>query len=135
MYSLVADAILIIHFAFIAFVLGGQICVVVGYFRNWRWVRNITFRLFHLLAIGTVVALAWANQLCPLTVWESTLRDAAGEQPYLGSFVEYWVGRLVYYEAPQWVFIVGYSLFGALVLVTWIWVTPKKDMSNKSAGD
>jgi hypothetical protein len=134
-YSLVADAILIVHCAFIAFVLGGQAYVVVGYFQNWRWVRNLTFRICHILAIGIVVALVWANQLCPLTVLESTLRDAAGEQSYQGSFVEYWVGRLVYYDAPQWVFIVAYSLFGALVLFTWIWIRPEKDIANKSAGE
>jgi hypothetical protein len=134
-YSLVADAILIVHCAFIAFVLGGQAYVVVGYFQNWRWVRNLTFRICHILAIGIVVALVWVNQLCPLTVWESTLRDAAGEQSYQGSFVEYWIGRLVYYDAPQWVFIVAYSLFGALVLFTWIWIRPEKDIANKSAGE
>jgi hypothetical protein len=134
-YSLVADAILVVHCAFIAFVLGGQAYVVVGYFQNWRWVRNLTFRICHILAIGIVVALVWVNQLCPLTVWESTLRDAAGEQSYQGSFVEYWVGRLVYYDAPQWVFIVAYSLFGALVLFTWIWIRPEKDIANKSAGE
>ena len=135
MYSLVADAILVVHFAFIVSVLGGQVFVVVGYFRNWRWVRNVAFRLCHILAIGIVVALSWADQLCPLTVWENSLRNAAGQQPYAGSFVGYWVGRLVYYDAPQWVFIVGYSLFGALVLATWIWIRPEKDSSDKPAVD
>ena len=135
LYSLVADVILVVHFAFIVFVLGGQACVVVGHFLNWRWVRNMTFRLCHILAIGIVVALSWADQLCPLTAWENSLRYAAGEQPYAGSFVGYWVGRLVYYDAPQWLFIVGYSLFGALVLATWIWIRPERDSSNTSTGD
>lgn len=120
---------------FIAFVLGGQVCVVVGYFLDWRWVRNLTFRLCHILAIGIVVIQAWCNQLCPLTVWENRLRDAVGEQAYSSSFIEYWVGRLVYYDAPHWVFIVAYTLFGVLVLVTWVWVRPGKDMSGKHAGE
>lgn len=123
-YSLAADAILVIHFAFIIFVLGGQACVIVGYFRNWRWVRNLVFRVSHLLAIGLVVAQAWASQLCALTVWESKLRSAAGEQPYQETFVAAWLGRLIYYDLPLWVFIVAYSFFGALVLFTWIWVRP-----------
>lgn len=134
-YSLAADVILVVHCGFIAFVLGGQACVVVGFFRNWRWVRNLIFRICHILAIGFVAAQAWANQLCPLTVWESTLRGAAGEQSYPRSFIEYWVGRLVYYDAPQWVFTIAYSLFGALVLASWIWVRPEKDMPHKLAGD
>lgn len=129
-YSLVADAILVIHCGFIAFVLGGQACVVVGYFRNWRWVRNFTFRVCHVLAIGIVVAQAWANQVCPLTIWENTLRDAAGGQSYSRTFVEHWVGRLVYYDAPQWIFTVAYSLFGALVLLSWAWIKPERNTSN-----
>ena len=87
----------------------------------------MTFRLFHLLSIGIVLAFAWANQLCPLTIWESTLREAAGQQSYQGSFIQYWVGTLVYYDAPLWVFIIGYSLFGALVLMSWFIVRPGKE--------
>ncbi len=134
MGALIADAILVVHFAFIAFVIGGEACVVVGYFRNWRWVRNRTFRVCHVLAIGIVVALAWADRICPLTVWENRLRHAAGGQSYSGTFVEHWVGRLVYYDAPQWVFIVAYSMFGALVLISWIWVRPEGKMPNRPAG-
>lgn len=131
MYSLAADAILVVHFAFVVFVVGGQILVTVGYFLNWHWVRNLTFRICHLLAIGVVVAQAWASQLCPLTIWESKLRYMAAEHMYQGSFVEHWVGRLIYYDAPQWVFIVVYSLFGALVLITWVWVRPQKKSDRR----
>ncbi|MDO9543441.1 MAG: DUF2784 domain-containing protein [Kiritimatiellia bacterium] len=131
LYPLIADTILIVHSVFITFVLVGQGCVVVGCFRNWRWVRNLTFRVCHILAIGIVVAQAWANQVCPLTIWENALRHAAGGQSYPGTFVEHWVGRLVYYDAPQWVFTVAYSLFGAVVLFSWAWVKPERDMPNK----
>ena len=73
-YSLMADVILAIHFLFIAFVLVGQACIVTGYFRSWHWVRHLMFRVCHILAIAVVVAQGWANQLCPLTRWESALR-------------------------------------------------------------
>ena len=126
-YALVADILLLIHFGIIVFILGGQIFIVVGYFRNWRWIRNLTFRLCHLLSIGIVIAFAWANQLCPLTIWESALREAAGQQSYQGSFIQYWIGRLIYYEAPLWIFIVAYTLFGALVLISWVLVRPGND--------
>lgn len=132
LYPLIADAILVVHFAFITFVLVGQVCVVVGCFRNWRWVRNLTFRVCHILAIGIVVAQAWADQVCPLTIWENALRHAAGGQSYPGTFVEHWVGRLVYYDAHQWVFTVAYSLFGAVVLFSWVWVKPGRDVPNRS---
>ena len=135
LYSLTADAVLIIHLAFILFVLGGQLCIIAGYVRRWRWVRNLRFRLCHICAIGIVVVLAWANRLCPLTVWESTLRGAAGEQSYPGSFVAYWVGRMVYCDAPQWVFIAAYSLFGLFVALTWMWVRPEPGMANEPVED
>lgn len=134
LYTLIADVILVAHCAFIAFVVVGQVCVVVGYFRNWRWVRNLAFRVCHILAIGIVVAQAWANQVCPLTIWENALRDAAGEKPYSGSFVEYWIGGLIYYDAPQWVFTVAYSLFGALVVLSWTWIKPKRNIPNEPVG-
>ena len=125
-YSLAADAILVVHFAFVIFVVGGQLCVIVGYFRNWRWVHNLAFRVCHLLAIAVVVAQAWLGRYCPLTIWESRLRLAAGQPAYDGTFVQEWVGKLIYYDAPLWVFAIIYSLFGALVLASWIWVKPGK---------
>jgi hypothetical protein len=131
--SLIADVILVVHCAFIAFVVGGQACVLVGRFRDWGWVRNFTFRVCHLLAIGIVVAQAWANQICPLTVWENALREAAGERSYSETFIAHWVGKLVYYDAPPWVFTVAYSVFGALVLFSWVWVRPKRGVPNRPA--
>ncbi len=119
-----ADIILVIHFLFIAFVVLGQVCVVVGGFRHWAWVRRFRFRIAHILAIAIVVVQDWFHMLCPLTVWENALRRAAGEPGYSGTFVGHWVGRLVYYEAPPWVFTVAYSLFGAIVLLSWFFVKP-----------
>jgi hypothetical protein len=134
LYPLMADMILIVHFAFIVFILAGQVCVVVGHFRSWHWVRNVTFRVCHILAMGIVVVQAWAEQVCPLTLWENALRQTAGGQPYKRTFVEHWVGRLVYYDAPQWIFTVVYSLFGAVVLCSWIWISPERDRHKKMSG-
>lgn len=133
-YPLLADAIMVIHFLFIAFVLGGQACIVVGNFRNWHWVHNLVFRACHLLSIVIVVAQAWASQLCPLTHWESALRETAGEHPYAETFVQHWVGRLIYYDAPAWLFTLAYTMFGALVLFSWFWVRPEKRAPNKPTG-
>ena len=51
---------------------------------------------------------------------------AVGSLNYQGTFVQEWVGKLIYYDAPLWVFATIYSLFGALVLASWIWVRPGK---------
>ena len=123
-HALAADLILLVHGGFILFVVAGEICVIVGHLRHWRWVHNRIFRLCHLLAIGVVAVQAWAQRVCPLTEWENALREAAGQAPYAESFIRHWVGRLVYCDAPPWVFTLSYSLFAALVLATWFLVRP-----------
>jgi hypothetical protein len=96
-----ADFILILHALYILFVIGGQLLILIGWFRRWKWVRNIPFRLAHLLAIGFVVLEAWFGIVCPLTNLENYLRsdvtNSAGELLYQSSFIEYWLGNdLVY---------------------------------------
>lgn len=126
MQALLADVLLVIHSLFILFVAGGQVCVLLGGLRGWSWVRNFAFRIAHLLAIGFVAAESWIGMICPLTIWESTLRRAAGETPYNGTFVGHWLGRLVYYDAPEWVFMIVYSLFFVVVAASWILVRPAR---------
>lgn len=123
MYTILADLVAVVHLAFVLFVLAGQLLIMTGWAMHWAWTRARMFRLVHLLAIGLVVAQAWFGLWCPLTLLESGLRRAAGEAGYERGFVATWIGRLLYYEAPPWVFIVVYSLFGLLVWLTW-WAYP-----------
>ncbi|WGI26995.1 DUF2784 domain-containing protein [Halomonas alkaliantarctica] len=123
---LLADALLILHVLFVAFVVLGLFAVYVGYFLNWQWVRNRAFRIVHLCAIGYVVVQAWLGVVCPLTNWEMALRAKAGTATYSGSFIQHWLQSLLYYSAPEWVFIVVYTLFGTLVLASWFVVKPRQ---------
>lgn len=121
-----ADAILLLHVLFVAFVVLGLLSVYVGYFLNWQWVRNRVFRILHLCAIGYVVGQAWLGAVCPLTTWEMALRAEAGAATYSGSFIQYWLHSLLYYRAPEWVFAMVYTVFGSLVLASWFVVRPSK---------
>ena len=125
LYLLAADAVLLVHALFAAFVVLGLLLVVAGGLGGWAWVRNPWFRLGHLLAIGVVALQAWLGVLCPLTVWEMALRAEAGAATYTGAFVAHWLNALLYYQAPAWVFVLGYTVFGFLVLATWFWVRPR----------
>jgi hypothetical protein len=125
LYSLVADAILVTHVLFVAFVVLGLILIFVGKFLSWRWVRNPWFRIAHLLGIGVVVLQAWFGVICPLTIWEMDLRSKTGETIYEGSFITHWLNELLYYQAPSWVFVVSYTVFGGLVLASWFLVRPR----------
>lgn len=118
-YRLLADGVLLLHFGVVVFVVGGLLLVIAGNLRHWRWVNNFWFRVAHLAAIGVVVAQAWLGKLCPLTSLESWLRLQSGEAAYQQSFIEHWLQRLLFFEAPLWAFAVAYTVFGVLVAAAW----------------
>jgi hypothetical protein len=123
-YLLAADALLLVHVLFVAFVVFGLVLILVGGLFAWSWVRNRVFRLAHLTAIGIVVMQSWLGMICPLTIWEMALRGKAGDAVYSGTFVSHWLDKVLYFDAPAWVFVVCYTVFGLLVAASWIWVRP-----------
>jgi hypothetical protein len=133
-YQLLADLVLSLHFAVVSFVVGGLASVIVGNLLAWHWVNAFGFRLAHLLAIGIVVAESWMGAVCPLTTLEMWLRTKARSTAYGGSFIEHWVQRFLYFDAPPWVFTLGYTVFGLLVVATWWWFPPKRRGSGRTAG-
>ena len=124
-YQLLADAVLFVHLAIVVFIVGGFAFIVAGNLRGWRWVNALWFRLAHLAAITVVVAQGWLGAACPLTTLEMWLRARARETTYAGSFIEYWLQNLLYYEAPTWVFSLAYTLFGLIVAAAWWYFPPR----------
>jgi hypothetical protein len=84
----------------------------------------------HLAAIGVVVYNCGLAPPCPLTTWGMALRSWAGDTVYFGSFISHWLG-ILYYQAPEWIFVVCYSAFWALVAASWFW-TPQRPFTNHS---
>jgi hypothetical protein len=121
---LLADAVLALHVALVVFVVGGLVVVVAGNLAGWRWVNRPIFRLAHAAAIAVVVAEAWFGLACPLTTLEMGLRQRAGASTYGGGFIEHWLQWLLYYDAPAWVFVTLYTVFGLLVAATWWYFPP-----------
>jgi hypothetical protein len=130
-YQLLADLVLATHFAVVAFVIGGLALVLLGNLWGWSWVNRWWFRLAHLGAIAVVVAQAWLGVVCPLTTLESALRVKAGGTGYETSFIEHWLTRLLYYDAPAWMFTAAYSLFGLAVIAAW-WRFPPRGANRAS---
>lgn len=118
-FQLLADLVLGLHFAIVVFVVGGLLVVVIGNLAGIGWVNRPWFRVAHLAAIGFVVVQAWLGAMCPLTSLEAWLRLQARASTYAGSFIEHWVHRLLFYDAPSWVFTLAYSLFGLAVAAAW----------------
>jgi hypothetical protein len=131
-YRLLADAVLVVHFGVVLFVVGGLVLVFAGNWLRWSWVNNWWFRLAHLAAIVFVVVQAWLGQLCPLTTLESWLRVQAGAVAYEKSFIEFWLQRLIFYEAPFWWFSLAYTVFATLVLLAW-WRFPPRRRAKSEA--
>ena len=125
-FRFLADAVLFVHVAVVVFVVGGLVLLVAGNLRGWRFVNDWWFRLAHLAAIAVVVAQAWLGVVCPLTTLESWLRVQAGDAAYAAGFIEYWLRRILYYDAPAWVFTAGYTLFGLAVLASWWRFPPRR---------
>ena len=130
-YQFLADAVLLLHFGVVVFVIGGLVLIVSGNLLGWSWVNSLWFRLAHLAAIGIVVAQAWLGAVCPLTKLESWLRVKAGLDAYSKSFVEHWFQRALFYEAPFWMFAVVYTIFGLLVLMAWWYFPPHSNKPSR----
>jgi hypothetical protein len=125
-YAVLADLILTIHFAFVAFNLGSFVVIWIGHFRHWSFVRNFGFRISHLLAMGFVAFQTLAGMACPLTTWENALRGRAGEAlRYEESCIEHWLGRVLFYDVNDWVFTLIYTGFFALIVLTFWKVPPR----------
>jgi SAM-dependent methyltransferase len=125
-YGLLADGLGLLHAAFVVFVTGGLAAILLGWRLGWRWTENLPFRVAHLAAIAVVVLQTWLGQLCPLTLWENRLRQLARQDGVGESFIAYWLDRLLYWQLPSWVFFAAYTIFGALVLATFVWYPPKR---------
>jgi hypothetical protein len=125
-YSYLADGIVAIHLAYVAFVVLGLLIILIGAVLRWQWVRNFWFRLLHLIAIAIVAVEAFAGMICPLTEWESKLREMAGEETSSGTFMGRLFDHILFYpNIPQEYFDWGHIAFGALVLITFFLVPPR----------
>jgi hypothetical protein len=121
-----ADVILVLHALFVLFVVAGFALILAGA-RRWTWVRNRAFRLAHLAAIVFVAMESLLGIACPLTRWEDFLRATS---PGARSFISRWLGRLLYYDFPEWVFALVYCAFALAVAWAWRTVPPRSQRAS-----
>lgn len=125
-YRCLADVVVVLHFAYVVFVVGGMTAILAGVVLRWRWVRNFWFRGIHFLMIAVVAGESLCGILCPLTEWEDRLRERAGEPPAEpASFVGRWVHELLFVDLPPTVLSTCYCLFALAVLLTLILAPPR----------
>lgn len=132
-YGLLADLIVAIHIAYVAYIIIGVMLILVGLRRKWNWVRNPWFRLTHLAAILIVVLELIFKTTCPLTVLEFKFRSLAGQPVTEATFVE----RLMYYILSGW--LPGsltnsvYVVVGVVVALTFVLAPPRWRLGKQRA--
>ena len=104
-YRALADLVLVLHLAFIVFVVAGGLLGL-----RWRWAP-----LLHLPAALWGVFIEVSGRVCPLTPLENALRRAAGSLGYSGGFIEHYLIPVVYPSALSQ--RVQFVLAGLVVLV------------------
>jgi hypothetical protein len=85
-YRLLADAMLLLHLAFIVFVVAGGLFLL-------RWPR---LPWLHVPAVAWGVSIELSGCICPLTPLENRLRQLGGEAGYAGGFVEHYLLPIIY---------------------------------------
>jgi len=91
-WSFLADALVIVHFAFTTF-------VIFGGFLTWRWRR---IALLHLPALAWACWVEVSHSICPLTPLENQLRQLGGEAGYQGGFLAHYLVSILYPPALTW---------------------------------
>ncbi len=126
-YAYLADVVVAVHLAFAAFVVVGELVILVGRLCRWGGVRNFWFRSLHLLAIGVVAFEAMSNIACPLTTWEYDLRERAGQRVDRGTTFIGKIARDVLFYRPENPATIErlHLAFGALVLATYVFIPPR----------
>jgi hypothetical protein len=107
-----AEAILAVHFAIIAFNLFGLVAIPMGVWRGWSWVRAPLWRWAHVSSLAVVALQALAGRACFLTVWQDALTGQTDSAPLIMRLVN----RLIFWPLPAWVFTVGYVAMLAYTL-------------------
>ena len=123
-FTVLANVVLVTHFLFVLFVVGGQLFIVLGCFARWSWARHRLFRIIHLVATGYVVLQSWVGMVCPLTKLENTLRREIGDPEYARGFIAHWLREMLYYDAPGWVFVLLYTIFAIIVGLSFVLCRP-----------
>lgn len=151
-YIILANVLVFIHLLYAGFVVLAVPVIIIGGRRRWKWVRNLWFRLIHFIMMAIVIVETCFGYPCPLTTWETDLREAGGQievrknpdgSDYLddgGNRVVYitpeyqgdFIGRVLQnilflqpLDVPRWLLDTAYFCFGALILVTVFLIPPR----------
>ena len=114
LFRLAADAVALLHLAFVLFVVGGGLLV-------WRWPW---LAWLHLPAVAWGALIEFTGWMCPLTPLEQHLRQIVGQAGYAGGFMDHYLRALLYpaglTREAQWalgagVLVINGAVYGLLL--------------------
>ncbi|MBI1723319.1 MAG: DUF2784 domain-containing protein [Gemmatimonadetes bacterium] len=114
LFRLLADLVVVVHFAFIVLVMGGALLVL--HRRGWAWL--------HVPAAAWGAYIELSGAICPLTPLEQSLRIRAGEAGYQGGFIEHYVLPVLYPSGLTPGIQIGLGVLVVAVnvaLYAWVW--------------
>jgi len=122
LYSLLADAVIVSHFLFIAFVVAGGLLVM----------RRPGLAFLHLPAALWGAAIEFGGWICPLTPLENHLRLLGGESPYSGDFIVQYLIPVIY---PAHLTVSIQYVLGSVViaanLMVYLFIIRKKSLVSR----
>jgi hypothetical protein len=116
--AVLADAVVLVHGLFIAFVVAGAALL-------WRWPRLVWL---HLPAVLWGAYAEFSGAICPLTPLENRLRALAGEAGYAQGFVEHYLLPLIYPQAltHEVQLVLGTAVVAVNALLYALWLRPRR---------
>lgn len=125
-HAIGASLVLLLHLAFVLFVVGGAVLVA-------RWPR---LAWLHLPAAAWGCFVELTGRGCPLTALENTLRLRAGLDGYAGGFIEHYILALLYpgglTRDVQLVLAAAVALIN-LVLYGWVFARARRRAAGRPA--
>jgi hypothetical protein len=110
----------------------GLLLILVGWWRQWNWIRRPWFRFTHLAAILVVVLELIFGTNCPLTVWEVNLRALAGQPVSEATFIGRLLHYLLFVAVPGWMAEVIYIICALVIALTFVLAPPRRRRNNQS---
>jgi hypothetical protein len=125
--NMAADLVLLVHALWVIFMVGGIVFTFAAWFRKslFEWAR---FRTAHLLGLLFTASMGIFGWNCPLTNLESALRSEGSKAAYPGSFLAYYLDKVVYWEITQSTITALTIVLALFVVVTYLVRPPSRVM-------
>ena len=112
---MIADILLMFHFAIVLFITSGFFLIPIGYKLSWVWIKNLKLRICHCGMMIFVTLETLFGITFPLTLMENSLRGINDSS----SFISHWINQIIYWNFPSQFFIILYCVVMAWTFLLW----------------